>query len=265
MRKQLWSDVAGAGRGAQHPRDSTHGCEGTLWGPQFQLCQGPAGFGKQLLRSPLSGPQHGDPHSCPRSPGRDPPWDFWDCPAAGRKNPGMISLGKHLQDPQRGTRGGFRSWLIQGKLFFSRSQQPWRLLGRCLSPPSGAGNVLENQRVSCSSRGANVALGHGRSRATEGAFCWENGCGNYLESPCRFLFPPSFSQPFPNVIPGDSWVLEHHWGDPKAQIPALPALFQLFLPFSPLPPRCFPTLPIKRFRARLSGSSAAPQIPAGRL
>lgn len=135
MRKQLWSDVAGAGRGAQHPRDSTHGCEGTLWGPQFQLCQGPAGFGKQLPRSPLSGHQRGDPHSCPHSPGRDHPWDFWDCPAAGRKNPGMISLGKHLQDPQRGTRGGFRSWLIQGKLFFSRSQQPWRLLGRCLSPP----------------------------------------------------------------------------------------------------------------------------------
>lgn len=211
-------------------------------------------------------PSMGTPTGAPTLPAGIPRGIFWGCPAAGRKNPGMISLGKHLQDPQRGTRGGFRSWLIQRKLFFfpvpTALEAPRSLP---LPPPSGAGNVLENQRVSCSSRGANVALGRGRSRAAEGAFCWENGCANYLESPCRFLFPPSFSQPFPNVIPGDSWVLEHHWGDPKAQIPALPALFQLFLPFSRLPPRCFPTLPIKRFRARLSGSSAAPQIPAGRL
>lgn len=75
--------------------------------------------------------------------------------------------------------------------------------------------------------------------AAEGAFCWENGGRNYSKSPSRFLSLPSFSQLFPNMIPGDlrRWSITGASQNPES----LP--FQLFPSLSPPSPAPSSLLP----------------------
>lgn len=90
--------------------------------------------------------------------------------------------------------------------------------------------------------------------AAEGAFCRENGCGNYLGSPSRFLLLLSFSQLFPNTIPGDlrCWSITGTTQKPKS------LSSQLLSPPSPGSLRA-PSQP-SQLNAAERGCSEAPQL-----